>query len=163
MERGQLLAKRHATAVLQGNSRWTTCPAKTVQQESTQRVSGINANHAAKERFRKRNRRHVPSVKLGNTPIAKTTHAHLAWKAHTLLDLWTNARSAKEALIQGLARKNATSVVQDNTLTRQFYCAQIAVLPFTLPAPILHAGNAQPANIQASRKPFVGSAYQATK
>ena len=78
MERGQLLARRHATAVLQDNSPRIACHAKTVPQDSTRRATGKNANHATKERFPNQNRRHVPSAKLDNTPIDKTTYADLA-------------------------------------------------------------------------------------
>ena len=154
-ERGQLHAKRHATPVLQGNIPRTAYHARTVWQENTRKVTPANANHAAKERFPKQNRRRVPSVNLGNTPIAKTIFVNFARKAHILKDLWTNARSARKAHILGLARRNATSAVQVKNLTRHFCRVWIAVRPSIPPFPELHASNAQPTYIPSARKSSV--------
>ena len=159
MERGQLPPQRHAKHVLRGNTKRTTCRARTVQREHTRRVARVNANHAAKDWFPKRKRQDVPSVRLGNTPITKRTYADLVRKAHTPLDLWTSARSAQKALTQGLARNNATSVVQGKTSTTNFWCAQIAVRPFTPPAPTSHVANAEPDYTQAPVTPAVRSAH----
>ena len=62
-ERGHLIALSHAT---------------TARREHTRGFPRVNATHAAKDRSPNRDRRHVPSVWLDNTPISMKAYANLA-------------------------------------------------------------------------------------